>query len=391
MRRKYSKFNELLIFMRRIKILHIANDFAYSKVHSNLIQQLDKMGVEQIVYCPIRSKDEYGKNSFNSNITQIIYSLCIRSWYKFVYHYKRRVLYNDLKSKVDLSSIDVIHAATLFSDGGIAYKAYEEYGIPYVVAVRNTDINDFLPLMKHTYPAGRKILLNASRIYFISEGLKRLFEESSMIRPVFERIKDKFVLRPNGIESFWLSNIANTASTGHNVLYIGDFTPNKNVSRLIRAVDLVRRTTSYKDTSLVIVGGGRDKRGSVESLINKNLDFVEFKGKIFDKKELRAIMHECAVFAMPSIHETFGLVYLESLSQNLPVIYTKNQGIDGLFDDTIGVSVNPESIEEIISAICRIFDNPTHYNNHHVDFKQFDWTTIADSYYSDYNTIIQSK
>ena len=161
-----------------MKILHISNDFANSKVHSNLIQQLDKMGVEQIVYCPIRSKEEYGKNSFNSNITQIVYSLCIRSWYKFVYHYKRRVLYNDLKNKVDLSCVELIHAATLFSDGGIAYKAYKEYGIPYVVAVRNTDINDFLPLMKHTYSAGRKILLNASRIYFISEGLKRLFEDT---------------------------------------------------------------------------------------------------------------------------------------------------------------------------------------------------------------------
>ena len=212
-----------------------------------------------------------------------------------------------------------------------------------------------------------------------------------MIRPVYEKIKDKFVLRPNGIESFWLSNITNIATTGHKVLYIGDFTPNKNVNCLIKAVDLVRRTTPYNDTKLVIVGGGRDKHGSVGALINKKREFVDFKGKIFDKHELSAIMHDCAVFAMPSIHETFGLVYLESLSQNLPVIYTKNQGIDGLFDDTIGIRVNPKSIEDICNAICRVFDNPTHYNNHHVDFKQFDWTIIADCYYNDYKTITQSK
>ena len=56
-------------------------------------------------------------------------------------------------------------------------------------------------------------------------------------------------------------------------------------------------------------------------------------------------MRSCSVFAMPSIFETFGLVYLEALSQNLPVVYTKGQGIDGMFDNTVGIGVDPLSVD----------------------------------------------
>ena len=32
---------------------------------------------------------------------------------------------------------------------------------------------------------------------------------------------------------------------------------------------------------------------------------------------------------MPSTGETFGLVYIEALSQSLPIIYTKGDGVYG--------------------------------------------------------------
>lgn len=374
--------------MRNIKILHIANDFANSKVHSNLIRHLEKRGLEQIVYCPIRTTEENGRNSFVSNSTQLIYSLCIRSWYKYLYHYKRYILYKDLKSKVDLNSIDLIHASTLFSDGGLAYNAYKEYGIPYVVAVRNTDVNKYMRIMKHTYSAGRKILLNAQKIYFISKGLEKQFEMSEFTSPILNQIKDKFVFRPNGIDVFWHNNISRQFQTGHNILYIGDFTPNKNVCRLIEAVDLLRKTTKYGDAKLIIVGGGRDKQSQVETMISNNIEFVEYKGKIFDLNELKTIMGKCSLFAMPSIYETFGLVYIEALSQNLPLIYTKGQGIDGIFEDMVGIAVNPKSINDICNAIQYVFDNKSKFSNSNINFSQFDWNAIAIKYLKDYELIL---
>ena len=71
-------------------------------------------------------------------------------------------------------------------------------------------------------------------------------------------------------------------------------------------------------------------------------------------------MRHHALFAMPSIYETFGLVYIEALSQNLPIIYGKGQGVDQLFSEKespVGIGVNAKSIEEIEQAIYTILNN----------------------------------
>lgn len=99
-------------------------------------------------------------------------------------------------------------------------------------------------------------------------------------------------------------------------------------------------------------------------------------------------MRSCSVFAMPSIYETFGLVYLEALSQNLPIIYTKEQGVDGMFDDTIGIGVNPLSIEEIKKAIKIILQENSKYGNLNVHFEDFKWREIASKYICMYKHII---
>lgn len=370
-----------------MRILHIANDFAGSKVHSNLSAALDKMGVDQIVYCPVRNASLIGGNKFDAKNTEFVYSNCIKKWYKYLYFYKERRLYQDLKGNIDLSSIDCIHAHTLFSDGGIAYKAYNEYGTKYVVAIRSTDVNLYLRLMKHTFPYGRNILLNAERIYFISKALKQKFVESSLCNPIYERIKDKMIVQPNGIDNYWLEHINNEPRLGHDVLYVGNFTPNKNVERLINAVSIVRSDSRFSDCRLIIIGGGSDKNQRVEEKIEQSKSFVVFKGKVYDKAEISKIMKSCALFAMPSITETFGLVYIESLSQNLPVIYTKGQGIDGLFDDSVGLSVDPHSTSSIAEAIKEILDNHGAYGNQNVAFKDFDWRLIALKYKATYTDI----
>ncbi len=365
-------------------LLHISNGFANSKVHSNLAKSLDKLGIGQIVYCPVRSRDLIGGNQFDGDNIEFVYSNSIKSWYKFVYFYKERKLFKDLKRKVDLSKVDCIHAHTLFSDGGLAYKAHKEYGTKYVVALRNTDVNLYLRLMKHTYPIGREILIHAERIIFISPALKQLFEKSSFCLPIYEQIKNKIIVLPNGVDCYWLEHIYRTNHIGHNILYIGDFTPNKNVCRLINAVKVVREEQQFKDCQLIIVGGGHDKNNSTQLNIEQNNDFVKYLGKIYDKSEIADIMKSCAIFAMPSITETFGLVYIEALSQNLPIIYTKGQGVDGLFDNSVGVSVNPYSEESIVSAIKVILSNSKIYNNRSVDFSAFNWDLIAKKYESIY-------
>lgn len=375
-----------------MKVLHISNGYADSKVHSNLTRALDEQGMVQTVYCPVREERLLGKNQFDGKHIDFAYSYCIKSWYKYVYHFKRWVLYRDLKKKVDLRQYNLIQAPSFFSDGGLALKAHKEYGTPYIVAVRNTDINFYIKKLKHTYKIGREIALNASKIVFISKGEMKEFTESKFVKPIYDKIMDKIVFLPNGIENYWHQHISHDRPSGHDILYVGDYTPNKNVARLIEAILQLRNEKEFEDMRLIIVGG--EKVGTVwktdeilKQLIANNPDAVKALGKIYNKEKLAEVMRCCALFAMPSIHETFGLVYIEALSQNLPVIYTKGQGIDGIFDESVGIGVNALSVEEISAAIRNIIENRNEYGNERVDFSRFDWRKIAERYIDMYKEV----
>lgn len=373
-----------------MNILQIASDFSNTKVHSNLFRELDNLGVNQIVFNPIRiiRRNTIGENEYTAQYTKFVYADVVKPYHHFMYHIKSLCLYKTLLKMVDVSDINLTHAATLMTDGGIAYKLYRHYHIPYVVSVRNTDINGFLDKMPHTWWDARKILLNAKRIFFISKGLKEKFENHIVIKPFLSKIKDKFVLMPNGIDDYYLSNIQTEHREGHHVIYIGDFSNNKNIVRLGKAILQIRQEKSLEDVTLTLVGGGRNEDDSVEKMIESNPEVFHYVGKIYDKDKLSSLMREHRVFAMPSINETFGLVYLEALSQNLPVLYTKGQGIDGLFDDTIGIGVDPLSVQDIANALKTMLLDNEKYNNKCVDFEAFRWLDIAKKYREYYRDLL---
>jgi L-malate glycosyltransferase len=91
---------------------------------------------------------------------------------------------------------------------------------------------------------------------------------------------------------------------------------------------------------------------------------------------------------MPSFNETFGLVYIEAMSQGLPVIYSKGQGIDGYFNEgKVGFSVNPGNISDIATRIENILENYDEMNKNAITaVKEFKWSKIADKYIDIYNS-----
>ena len=68
------------------------------------------------------------------------------------------------------------------------------------------------------------------------------------------------------------------------------------------------------------MGGGGTEAQKVLANVERDPDLYKYYGKIYDKDELIKIFQSCDVFAMPSRHETFGLVYVEAMLQGLPVI-----------------------------------------------------------------------
>lgn len=374
-----------------MNILHICNDYCGSKVHACLYAELDKQGVQQTVYTYYRDPALEGKNRFETQSTNFVYRPILSTHHRVLYHKKVRDVITDLKSQLAsvLSSFDLIHATTLFSDGAVARHLFKEYGAPYIVTVRNTDINAFLRYAPHTWLTGMKVLKDARKIVFISKALKEKFCRHFVIKRIMPKIQDKFVIQPNGIDNYWLDRIyMGEKNLSHNIIYVGRFDINKNVVRLIEAV--LKLQNHFHDIHLHLVGGDGWREKDILKLVKGNGNCLTCHGKIYDKDKLRSLYRKCSIFAMPSIHETFGLVYIEALSQGLSVLYTKNQGIDGLLDERVGEKVSAMSISSIMAGLRKMLEKRNEYLSHEVvKFEQFRWAMIAEKYQQLYENIMK--
>ena len=363
-----------------MKILHLSNDFAGSTVHAELYKRLDGEGLSQVVYCPVRSAGLVGRNAFEGQHTEIIYSPILKKIHRLFFHLKIKDLVKDVEQKMNLSEINIVHATTLFSDGAVALQLKKKYGIPYVVAVRNTDINVFMRYMPHLWNVHRQVICEAEKVIFISPNLQRRVTRHWTLKGLTELLDQKGVVIANGLNDYWLENRCITpARQSHSVCYVGKFDSNKNVLRLMDVV--LRLRADIPDLTLHLVGGGGENEERVIQLVHQFPDCLICHGPIYDKPLLQSIYQQCSVFAMPSKKETFGLVYLEALSQGLRVLYTRGEGIDGLFNKRVGEKVNARSQREVEEALERLLSQPEAYDQLAAeDFEPFHWDSIARRY-----------
>ena len=370
-----------------MKILHIVNGYFMSSVHAELFQRLDDAGIEQVVYDVMRKSEKcrVGENKFDGKHIEFIYEPILGYRHKVMFFSKKRDALKNLLSHVDMNVIDVIHASTSNSDGAVALELHKRYGIPYIVMVRNTDL-DIHGRMPHLWIMHRTVLKNAYKVVCITPLLKnRLLSHPSMVG-VKSVLKEKTVVIHNGINAFWLSNSEMKNRFGNNILYVGKFDRNKNVLRLVEAVRQLR--SEFPDLRLDMVGGDGANHKKILECVKQNSEWLSYLGKIFDKDKLKSIYLAHSVFAMVSLRETFGLVYIEAMSQGLKVLYSKGQGIDGLFSEKIGEGVSAKSVEDIKTGMRKLLTNNYDVlSQEHLNC--FDWNLISKEYIRIYKEMMK--
>jgi len=313
---------------------------------------------------------------------------CNLKLYRTVFPYKIHYKYRKLATEVNLNEVGLCHAATLFSDGVIALKLKKERGIPYVVSVRGTDTEIYAKWMCHLWPIGRKVLREAARVVFISPSLRESLFEKLAFRGLREELKTKIEIIPNGIDNIWLKNIRNERFSmdvkNPRIIYIGALDQNKNVLSLMNAID--RLSNAHLGIKLSIVGGDGSQEERIKQRCAEHPQRYQMLGKIYDKDKLRDVMRQHDIFAMVSHSETFGLVYVEALSQALPILYSQGRGIDGFFKDKVGEAVNPDSISSIAEGLEQIISHQNDYVIMRERLKMFSWPELAERYKEIYNS-----
>lgn len=368
-----------------IRVLHINRNFIFNKLHQLLIDELDK---NQVIRNRVFVPTSLEQNRDCTVGENVIVSKCFRIRDKFFYHYKQEKIYKSLITHFQVKEFDIVHAYTLFTDGGCAYRIHEKYGIPYVVAIRNTDINDFYKKIPFFRGYGTRILNKAEAIFFLSESYRAELFDNYISEKNKESLWAKSYVIPNGVDSFWLANCPsskNSLSNGQiNIIYAGRIDQNKNIETTAKAIELLHQDGIK--SSFTIIGRIEDEQ-VYERLCNR-YSFIIYKPEM-NKEELIYEYRNNDIFVMPSFTESFGLSYVEAMSQGLPVIYTKGQGFDRQFDEgVVGYHVDPNNPRDVANKICSIITKYDIVASNCISASQnYDWSIISDKYVSIYQKI----
>ena len=140
------------------------------------------------------------------------------------------------------------------------------------------------------------------------------------------------------------------------VLFVGGNYQRKGLGALIRA--LKRIAPDHPEARLHVVG--RDPRaGRFESMaealgIGERIAFLGWQ----PNERVRALMAGTDLFAMPSLVEAFGLVYLEAMRAGTPVIATSRGGAAECFEDgEDALLVTPGDVAGLAAALARLADD----------------------------------
>jgi glycosyltransferase involved in cell wall biosynthesis len=369
-----------------MKILHINSYYSGSKFYKNLFDYQVKNGLDISVFVPVSSSINDG-NDFGSYTT---ISKNHSKYDRIVFHLKQHKIYKDITNKYDVKKFSIIHAHSLFTNGYIAMNLYKDFGIPYIVAVRNTDVNIFFKKMFHLRRVGVEILKNADRVIFLSETYKDEVVQQFVPEKYRKEVNNKSLIVPNGIDDYWFENIVSQkkepSNTNLRLLQIGDINRNKNIGTTVKSVELLVEK-GYK-VRLDVVGKIKDQT-LFEKI--KNLDFVNYLGTK-TKEELLEIYRNNDIFILPSINETFGLVYAEAMSQGLPVIYSRGQGFDCQFPEgEVGFSINSSDVIDITNKVIEIVEAYKSLSEKALLLcGKFKWENISDEYNEVYLNVLSN-
>ena len=292
---------------------------------------------------------------------------------------------------------DVIHA----HDWLVAYAAKSlknSFGIPIVATIhatesgRNSGIHDEVQRYINdtewmlTYEA-TEVIVNSN---YMKCELQRLFGLP------FEKIN----VIPNGITSTNFSGIERDydfrrkfASDNEKIiLFSGRLVYEKGIQNLIAAMPKI--LNSYNDAKLIIAG-----RGGMLDELKAQVDYLGISNKVYftgylDHKSL-CKMYKCAdISVFPSTYEPFGIVALEAMLAEVPVVVSDVGGLNEIVNHGVNgmksYAGNSNSLADSILAL--LFDKQLCANvvkQAKIDVKnKYNWTKIAQDTHFTYQKAI---
>jgi glycosyltransferase involved in cell wall biosynthesis len=196
--------------------------------------------------------------------------------------------------------------------------------------------------------------------FFKPEGLIKLTNYSHGDEELL--CPKKCFIVPNGIEDYYnVNNFKRKNNSKVNILYVGAMYPERGITELIEACKILNEENIDFHLNLMGMFFSKLYENYILECINKfNLnDKISFLGTKTGVKKWE-IYNNNDILCFPSYvpSESFGLVVVEAMQFETPVVATNWNGIANIIDDNInGILCNPKDASSLASNLkTLIFD-----------------------------------
>lgn len=294
--------------------------------------------------------------------------------------------YMKMKELVAKNNYDITHSFFSLPTGILSYLAKRRYNLPYILSLRGSDVPGYDPygverLHRVLISFNVKIWQSADRVIALSRGLANLAHQSAPNIPM------KVIY--NGIDTCIFRPVKVNNNGRISLITVSRLLQRKGIHFLIEALHRMKRD----DLNLLIVGKGNYEEALKEQAYRLNLqDKITFYGYC-PNENLPYLYAQADIFVLPSLTESFGIVFAEAMACGLPIIGTTVGGIpEVVIDRENGILVPPRDVEALLQAIRQLSDNSQlrakmRQNNIRRIADCFSWETVSSQYLSEYISI----
>lgn len=339
----------------------------------------------------------------------------IRKWGRGIHLFSKILVYNYLTASKMVNELvrsegylfDIVIAHDWLSAmGGIAIK--RELDMPFVFHVHSSEKG-------RTMGNGSEVVSNvelraaqtADMVVTVSNAMKEeligLGFPSEKIRVVYNGVDpQKYSIEEVSNEK--VQAVRQQYGLKDNdvmLLFLGRLVWVKGVDKLIAAMPHVLQ--KIPNAKLVIVGIG-DMREYLERMVQnlKLQDIVKFRFEFIPEEERIAHYAACDVATFPSVYEPFGIVALEAMSMQKPVVVGAT-GVSGMREIVVpsgqeqcGFHVNPNDPADVAWGIVNAVQDPQRrlqlgQNGRKKVLQEFSWDVIAKKTIQVYNELLESQ